>query len=205
MSSVSNHLVPMVVESDGRFERSFDIFSRLLRERIVFLGTEVEASAANLVVAQLLFLEAEDPGQGHPLLHQLARRRRLRGDGDVRRDAVREAGRADVLHRDGDVDGCAAARRRRGRQALRAAELEGDDPPGLRRLPRDARRHPDRRARDPLPHAPLRGGDRAPLRPRRRAGDAATSTATASSTRTRPSSTGSRTRCSRRATATASG
>jgi len=51
----------MVVESDGRSERSFDIFSRLLRERIVFLGTEVEASSANLIVAQLLFLEAEDP------------------------------------------------------------------------------------------------------------------------------------------------
>src|ERR1700740_954281 len=61
MSSVSNHLVPMVVESDGRFERSFEIFSRLLAERIVFLGTEVEASSANLIVAQLLFLEAEDP------------------------------------------------------------------------------------------------------------------------------------------------
>ncbi len=56
-----SQLVPMVVESDGRFERSFDIFSRLLRERIVFLGTEVEAASANLVVAQLLFLEAEDP------------------------------------------------------------------------------------------------------------------------------------------------
>jgi len=51
----------MVVESDGRFERSFDIYSRLLRERIVFLGTEVEDQAANLIVAQLLFLEAEDP------------------------------------------------------------------------------------------------------------------------------------------------
>ena len=51
----------MVVESDGRFERSFDIFSRLLRERIVFLGTEVEDASANLIVAQLLFLEAEDP------------------------------------------------------------------------------------------------------------------------------------------------
>jgi len=51
----------MVVESDGRFERSFDIFSRLLRERIVFLGTEVSDQSANLVVAQLLFLEAEDP------------------------------------------------------------------------------------------------------------------------------------------------
>jgi ATP-dependent Clp protease protease subunit len=51
----------MVVESDGRFERSFDIFSRLLRERIVFLGSEVEDQSANLIVAQLLFLEAEDP------------------------------------------------------------------------------------------------------------------------------------------------
>jgi ATP-dependent Clp protease protease subunit len=61
MSSVSNHLVPMVVESDGRHERSFDIFSRLLRERIVFLGTEVEPASSNLIVAQLLFLEAEDP------------------------------------------------------------------------------------------------------------------------------------------------
>jgi ATP-dependent Clp protease, protease subunit len=55
------HLVPMVVESDGRFERSFDIFSRLLRERIVFLGTQVEDSSANVIVAQLLHLEAEDP------------------------------------------------------------------------------------------------------------------------------------------------
>jgi ATP-dependent Clp protease protease subunit len=53
----------MVVESDGRIERSFDIYSRLLRERIVFLGTEVEDSIANLIAAQLLFLEAENPEQ----------------------------------------------------------------------------------------------------------------------------------------------
>jgi ATP-dependent Clp protease protease subunit len=51
----------MVVEQDGRFERSFDIYSRLLRERIVFLGQEVEDSIANLIAAQLLFLDAEDP------------------------------------------------------------------------------------------------------------------------------------------------
>jgi ATP-dependent Clp protease protease subunit len=51
----------MVVESDGRYERSFDIYSRLLRERIVFLGTEVDDHVANLITAQLLFLEAEDP------------------------------------------------------------------------------------------------------------------------------------------------
>jgi ATP-dependent Clp protease protease subunit len=54
-------LVPMVVESEGRLERSFDIYSRLLRERIVFLGREVDEEIANLIVAQLLFLEAEDP------------------------------------------------------------------------------------------------------------------------------------------------
>jgi ATP-dependent Clp protease protease subunit len=54
-------LIPMVVEADGRYERSFDIYSRLLRERIVFLGTEVTDESANVITAQLLFLEAEDP------------------------------------------------------------------------------------------------------------------------------------------------
>jgi ATP-dependent Clp protease protease subunit len=57
------HLVPTVVEGDGRAERAFDIYSRLLRERIVFLGSEVDDDLANLVVAQLLFLEAEDPDE----------------------------------------------------------------------------------------------------------------------------------------------
>src|SRR5881227_1120721 len=56
-------VVPMVLESDGRYERSFDIYSRLLRERIVFLGQEVDDQIANLVAAQLLFLEAEDPAK----------------------------------------------------------------------------------------------------------------------------------------------
>ena len=56
-----NQLIPMVIDSDGRVERSFDIYSRLLKERIVFLGTEVEDSVANLITAQLLFLEADDP------------------------------------------------------------------------------------------------------------------------------------------------
>ena len=51
----------MVIEADGRGERAFDVYSRLLRERIVFLGTEVTEDLANVVTAQLLFLEAEDP------------------------------------------------------------------------------------------------------------------------------------------------
>jgi ATP-dependent Clp protease, protease subunit len=54
-------LVPVVVQQDPRGERSFDIYSRLLRERVVFLGTAIDDEIANLVVAQLLHLEAEDP------------------------------------------------------------------------------------------------------------------------------------------------
>ena len=54
-------LVPMVVEQTSRGERSFDIYSRLLKDRIVFLGGEIDDNIANLVVAQLLFLEMEDP------------------------------------------------------------------------------------------------------------------------------------------------
>ena len=56
-------VVPMVVEQSGVYERSFDIYSRLLRERIVFLGQEVNDDIANLIAAQLLFLDAEKPGE----------------------------------------------------------------------------------------------------------------------------------------------
>ena len=57
---ILNQLIPMVVEQSGRSERAFDIYSRLLKERIVFLGTPIEDSIASLVIAQLLFLEADD-------------------------------------------------------------------------------------------------------------------------------------------------
>jgi ATP-dependent Clp protease protease subunit len=53
-------LVPTVIESDGRMERAYDIYSRLLRDRVIFLGTEVNEHTANLIVAQMLFLENED-------------------------------------------------------------------------------------------------------------------------------------------------
>ncbi len=55
------NLIPMVVEQSNRGERSYDIYSRLLKDRIVFLGGEIDDDTANLVVAQLLFLEADDP------------------------------------------------------------------------------------------------------------------------------------------------
>jgi ATP-dependent Clp protease protease subunit len=56
-------VIPMVVDQSGPFERSWDIYSRLLRERIVFLGKEVDDQLANLIAAQLLYLDAEDPGK----------------------------------------------------------------------------------------------------------------------------------------------
>lgn len=57
----SNYLVPVVIEQTSRGERSFDIYSRLLKERIIFIGTAIDDPLANLVLAQLLFLESEDP------------------------------------------------------------------------------------------------------------------------------------------------
>ena len=60
-SPMFNQLVPMVVEQTGRGERAYDIFSRLLKERIVFIGTAIDDTIASLVIAQLLFLESEDP------------------------------------------------------------------------------------------------------------------------------------------------
>lgn len=54
-------LIPMVIEQDGRGERAFDIYSRLLKDRIIFLGTAIDDEISNLVIAQMLYLEAEDP------------------------------------------------------------------------------------------------------------------------------------------------
>ena len=61
LSMTPTSVVPMVVEQSGRGDRAFDIYSRLLRERIVFLGTQVDDAVADSLVAQMLFLEAEDP------------------------------------------------------------------------------------------------------------------------------------------------
>lgn len=63
MKGISEHmtLIPMVIEQTGRGERAYDIYSRLLKERIIFLGTPIDDNIANLIIAQLLFLAAEDP------------------------------------------------------------------------------------------------------------------------------------------------
>src|SRR6185295_8194404 len=60
MSRSSQVLIPTVIEQEGRYERAYDIYSRLLRDRVIFLGDEINQHTANLVVAQMLFLENED-------------------------------------------------------------------------------------------------------------------------------------------------
>ena len=62
-----SYYVPIVVEQSGRGERSYDIYSRLLKDRIIFLGTAIDDTVANLVVAQMLFLESEDPDKDSSL------------------------------------------------------------------------------------------------------------------------------------------
>ncbi len=62
-NSITNQLVPIVVEQTSRGERSYDIYSRLLKDRIIFIGTQVEDHMANLIIAQLLFLESDEPEQ----------------------------------------------------------------------------------------------------------------------------------------------
>src|SRR5271170_2073469 len=57
----SGYLVPTVIEQTGRGERAYDIYSRLLKDRIIFLGTPIDDDVANVVIAQMLFLESEDP------------------------------------------------------------------------------------------------------------------------------------------------
>ncbi len=61
MSKPTNLLIPTVIEQDGHYERAFDIYSRLLKDRIIFVGEDINPHTANLIVAQILFLENEDP------------------------------------------------------------------------------------------------------------------------------------------------
>ena len=63
MDTTASGLIPMVVEQTSRGERSYDIYSRLLKDRIVFIGTPIDDNVANLIIAQLLFLQMEDPNK----------------------------------------------------------------------------------------------------------------------------------------------
>ena len=142
------NLIPMVVESTNRGERAFDIYSRLLKDRIIFLGTPVDDQIANLIIAQMLFLAHEDPDQDIKLY--------INSPGGVVYSGLAIYDTMQMIKPDvatfcmGMGASMAAVLLAGGTQgqALRPAERARHDPPGLGRIPRRGARHRGRRPRD---------------------------------------------------------
>ena len=111
-------LVPMVVEQTNRGERAYDIFSRLLKDNIIFIGTPIDDQIANLVIAQMLFLEAEDPDKDILLYINSPGGSITAGLAIYDTMQFIKPRRADDLHRPGGVDGGGAAGGGREGQAL---------------------------------------------------------------------------------------
>ena len=182
-------LVPMVIQQDARGERSFDIYSRLLNERVVFLGTEVDDEVANLVNAQLLHLEAADPEKeiqlyincpGGVVYSGLSIYDTMRFiKPDVRTICCGIAMSMGSLILAGGTAGK--------RQALPNSRILIHQP--TRRLPGADDRHRDPRPRVGVPAQPAGGDLRRAHRAHRRRSCAATWSATASSRRRRRSTT----------------
>ena len=174
-------LVPMVIQDNGRGERSFDIYSRLLNERVIFLGTPIDDEVANLVVAQLLHLEADDPDKDISLYINSPGRRRLLRAGDLRHDAVHRPGREDDLLRDRDVDGLAHPGRRRARASASRCPTRGSSSTSRAAASRASRptSRSTRARRSPCARGSTRSTRPTPARPWRRS--TTTWTATASS------------------------
>jgi hypothetical protein len=117
-----NTLVPMVVEQINRGERAYDIYSRLLKERIVFVTGPIEDQVASLITAQLLFLEAENPKKEISMYINSPGGVVTSGMGDLRHHAVHPAAGRHLVHRSGRVQGLIAACRRREGHALCLAQ-----------------------------------------------------------------------------------
>ena len=169
-------LVPMVIESSSRGERAYDIYSRLLRERIIFLGDVIEDHLANLVIAQLLFLESEDPEKDISLYINSPGGQVTSGLAIYDTMQYLRAPVSTICI--GMAASMAAVLLAAGRQgqALRPAEQPDHDPPGFGRVPwqRPGRGHPDEgmgvprpaQPRDPRPpHRPAAREDRPRHRP----------------------------------------
>ena len=140
MSPLEQHVVPMVIEQTSRGERAFDIYSRLLNERIIFLGTPVDDQIANLIVAQLLHLESEDPDKDISIY--------INSPGGVVYAGLAIYDTMQFIKPDVATIcvgmamsmGAIILAGRGEREADGAAELEDSDPSGVGGLPRDSRR-----------------------------------------------------------------
>ena len=173
-----NYLVPTVVEQTNRGERAFDLYSRLLKEHIIFLGTPIDDTIANLICAQLLHLESENPDKDINLYINSP-------GGDVNAmfaiyDTMMYIRPQVSTICYGQAASAAAVLLACGHhgQAPGPAPLPHHHPPALRRRAGHGVRHRDRRQRDPADQGAARGGPGPPHRPVRSSGSTATPTAT---------------------------
>ena len=143
-------LVPMVIEQTSRGERSFDIYSRLLKERVIFIVGPIEDQMANLVVAQLLFLESENPDKDVHLVHQQPRGLCHGRVIDIRHDVLHQAGCQHNVYWPGGVDGRIFAQWWREGEALHIAKCANDDSSAQRWSPGPGDRYRDSGERNPL-------------------------------------------------------
>ena len=157
----SNLVIPSVIEQTSRGERFFDIYSRLLNERIIFLGTPIDDMVANLIVAQMIHLESEDPDKDIQLY--------INSPGGSVYSGLAIYDTMQFIKPDVATTcvgiamsmGALLLAAGHGGKALRAAELQDPHPPGLRRLPGPGHRHRDPGPRDDQPQAEP-GGDHRP-------------------------------------------
>ena len=147
-------LIPMVIEQTGRGERSYDIYSRLLKERIVFIGTPISDGIANLAIAQMLFLASEDPKKDISLYINTPGGSATAGLAIFDTMQYIPVGRGHHLHRPGFEHGGDSARRRRQGETAEPAEFPHPPPPALRRHRRSGLRCGDSRPRDRRPAQP---------------------------------------------------
>ena len=142
-------MVPIVIETSGRGERAYDIYSRLLRERIIFLVGPVNDQSANLVVAQMLFLESENPDKDIYLYINSPGGSVSAGMSIYDTMQFIKPDVSTHVHGHGRQHGLVPADGRRQGQALGAAQLARHDPPAVRRRAGPGDRHRDPRPRDP--------------------------------------------------------
>ena len=124
-------MIPMVIEQSGRGERAYDIYSRLLKERIVFLVGPVMDQNANLIVAQLLFLESENPDKDISLYINSPGGSVSAGMAIY--DTIHQAAGFDPVYGAGGLDGCVSSGGWRKGQAFFTAQFAHHDSPAIRR------------------------------------------------------------------------
>lgn len=127
-SAISSYINPTIIEERQLNVASMDVFSRLMMDRIIFLGVPIDDDVANIIMAQLLFLESADPSKDIQIYFNHSGRFRLCRIRYLRHDAIHSMRRGNHLYRDGRIHGCRADDCRNQRKTFRITALTHHDP-----------------------------------------------------------------------------